>query len=208
MRFYLITLIWLVCLLFATPIKSEDEFGLHHYSFDHDPLIDRCNITKPLISELMFDFLTMMKAESRKATQKCVVENKGPGFASPPASARTIFAATTMVYNTYARYSQHANPVTQYAAWTRMASAGQEAPKCTFIYGFYQIAHYIMPERVELYELKEKYERSYGCDLTTVAANANSDLGLVQRDVDELKRQLRVDGFNQEGCFADTTNFR
>ena len=208
MRFILIALVWLVCLLFATPTKSEDEFGLHHYSFDPDPLIDRCNKTKPLVSELMFDFLTMMKAESRKATQKCVLENKGPGFASPPASARTIFAATTMVYNTYARHTQHATPVTQYAGWTRMASSGQEAPNCAYIYGFHQIAHYLMPERVELDRLKEKYERSHGCDLTTVAANTISELGLVQRDVDELKLQLRDDGFNQEGCFADTTNFR
>ena len=208
MRTYLINSIWLVSLLLTMPIKSEDEYGLHHYSFDPDPLITSCAKPKPLISEIMFDLLTMMKAESRQTTQKCVLERKGSGFASPPASGRTIFAATTMAYNTYARYSQHAQPVTQYNGWTRLTPAGQQVPECIYIYGFYQITHYLMPERVALYGLKDKYEKLYRCSLTAVASNSNSELALVQRDVDQLKAQLKVDGFNQEGCFVDTSNFR
>ncbi|CAF0729188.1 unnamed protein product [Adineta steineri] len=191
------------------PIKSDDDdYGLHHYNFDQDPLIASCTKPKPLVFEMMLDFLTMIKAESNRATQTCVLNGRGPGFTSPPAVARTIFAATTIIYNTYARYNQYAQPTTMYDGWTRMPHAPEKVPDCVYIYGFYYIAEFLMPERSSIYLLKEKYERNYNCKLTQILADNMSELGLVQRDVDVLKSQLKDDGFNQEGCFADTTNFR
>lgn len=189
-------------------IKTQEDYGLYHYNFDPDPLIDSCTKPKPLIFELMLDFLTMIKAESNRATQQCVIDKKGPGFTTPPGVARNVFAITRIAYNTYARYSQYAQPATMYEGWTRMPLAPQNVPTCVYIYGFYHIAHFLMPERVANYTFKEKYEGKYGCNLTKVSNSASSDLGLVQRDVDHLQSELEVDGFNQKGCFADTTNFR
>jgi hypothetical protein len=198
----------LVCLLQAAPIRTDEGYGLHHYTFDPDPLITSCTKPEPLIFQLMLDFLMMIKAESNHALQKCVQEGKGPGFTSPPASARTIFAATTMAYNTYARYNQRAKPVTMYEGWTRMPQSQNNVPDCIYIYAFYQIADFLMPERVLDYGFKGKYEKNYNCILTPVSENTNSEFGLAQRDVNQLKVQLRVDGFNQEGCFADKSNFK
>ena len=200
----------LVCLLSITGIKTEEDYGLYHYNFDHDPLIDNCTKEKPLIFHLMVDFLTMVKQESnpKTRTQQCVIEGQGPGFTTPPGVARNIFAMTRIVYNTYARYSQQAQPATMYDGWTRMLETQQKVPDCVYIYGFYHIAHFLMPERVANYTFKDKYEANYRCNLTQISADTNSDLGLVQRDVEQLKLELEVDGFNQKGCFADTTNFR
>jgi hypothetical protein len=195
-------------LLIAASVKNEDEYGLYHYNFDDDPLIAQCSKPKPLMFSLMFDFLTMVKGESGKAMQKCVTSGDGPGFTSPPGVARNIFAMTTMAYNTYARYSQHANPVTVYHGWRRMPQGQENVPDCAYIYGFYRIVDYLMPERLVYERLKEKYEKNYGCNLEEVSAGTNSDLGWVQRDVNALISNLKNDGFNQAGCFADTTNFR
>ena len=65
-----------------------------------------------------------------------------------------------------------------------------------------------MPEQSLEYSFKEKYERQYGCNLTRVSANTDSEIGLVQKDINQLTAHLKIDGFNQDGCFADTTNFR
>lgn len=208
MSYSILLSILFVYVLLIVRIKSDDDYGLYHYSFDDDPLIAACTKPKPLIFELMYDFLTMIKGESNKPMQQCVVRGEGPGFTSPPSVARTIFAVTTIAYNTYARYSQNAEPVTKYVGWTRMSQTQQKVPDCIYIYAFYHIAHFLMPERSTNYTFKEKYEGKYNCSLTQVVADANSEFGLVQRDVDQLKSQLRIDGFNQEGCFADTSNFR
>lgn len=200
--------ILLACLLLIAPLKTEDEFGMYHYSFDDDQLIKNCLKPKPLVFHLMYDFLTMVKGESNRPMQSCVLEGKGPGFTSPPAVARNIFAVTTMLYNTYARYHKRANPVTMYNEWTRVEQHEGKVPDCVYIYAFQQITNYLIPERLAHYKFREKYESLYYCNLTQVAASTNADLGLVQRDADHLISQLKVDGFNQEGCFADTTNFR
>ena len=196
-------------LLLVATIKGNDEYGLYFYSFDNDTLTTNCTKPKPLIFQLMFDFLSMIKEESSKVTQQCVLNGEGPGFLSPPSIARNIFAVMTIAYNTHARYTQHAKPATMYDGWARMppTKTDQKVPDCIYIYGFYHIAKYLMPERLASYPFKEKYE-TYNCNLTQVSANTTSDLGLVQRDVDELKLQLKTDGFNQEGCFADATNFK
>lgn len=208
MQHSLLFSVLLACLLLTALIKSDDEYGSYHYSFDNDTLTASCTKPKPLIFQLMFDFLTMVKAESNRATQQCVLNGEGPGFTTPPGVARNVFAVMTIAYNTYARYSQHAQPAIMYSGWTRMPRSQQKVPDCIYIYGFYHIANFLIPERLANYTFKEKYETNYNCNLQQILANTNSDLGLVQRDVDELKSQLRVDGFNQEGCFADTTNFR
>jgi hypothetical protein len=208
MPYFLKFSVLLACLLSAAPIKSDDEYGLYHYSFDNDRLTANCTKPKPLIFELMFDFLTMIKAESNQAIEQCVLEGKGPGFTSPPGVARNIFAVMTIVYNTYARYSQYAKPATMYDGWTRMTQTQQKVPDCIYIYGFYHIANFMMPQRLMNYTFKQKYEKNYNCNLTQVSANGDTELGLVERDVNELKSRLRIDGFNQEGCFADTSNFR
>ncbi|CAF4060924.1 unnamed protein product, partial [Rotaria sordida] len=158
----------------------------------------------------MYDFLSMIKAESDTKTQQCVLNGEGPGFLTPPGIARNIFAVMTIAYNTYARYNQFANPATMYDGWTRMpqTQTQQNVPECIYIYGFYHIANFLIPERTANYTFKEKYETKYHCNLTKRLANNDSELGLVQWDVDELKSQLKVDGFNQEGCFSDKSNFR
>ncbi|CAF3447660.1 unnamed protein product [Rotaria socialis] len=208
MQHSLLSHILVACLLSAVPIKSEDGYGMYYYTFDNDTLTASCTKPEPLIFRLMFDFLTMVKSESDIAMEQCVLDGKGPGFTSPPIFARTIFAATTIAYNTYARYSQHAKPVTMYDEWTRMSQTQQKVPDCIYIYGFYQIANFIMPEQMTNYSFKQKYEETFHCNLTDILANADSELGLVQRDVDQLKLQLKTDGFNQDGCYADKTNFR
>lgn len=208
MQHSLLFSILLACILLVARIKTQDEYGLYHYSFDDDTLTASCTKPKPLIFQLMFDFLTMIKGETNRPMQQCVIDGKGPGFASPPSIARTIFAVTTMAYNTYARYSQHAEPATMYNGWTRMPQTQQKVPDCIYIYGFYHIAHFLMPERSANYTFREKYERNYNCNLAQISADTNAELGLVQRDVDQLITQLKVDGFNQEGCFADMSNFR
>lgn len=208
MKHSLLVSILSACLLTITLTRSEDQYGLYHFSFDDDTLTASCSKMKPLAFHLMLDFLTMIKAESNKPTQQCVIDKKGPGFTSPPSIARNIFAMTTILYNTYARYSRNAMPTTMYNSWTRMPTAPQKASDCVYIYGFYHIANYLTPERVANYTLRSKYERNYNCNLAEVSTSANSELGLVQRDVNQLKELLQNDGFNQDGCFADTTNFR
>lgn len=199
-----------ISIFFTRPSETADEYGLYHFSFDSDALTIGWPKPKPLIFDLMYDFLIMIQRESAVKTQKCVLEGKGPGFTTPPGVARNIFAVMTMAYNTYARYSEYAQPATLYSGWTRMPrTQGQnKVPECVYIYGFYQIAKYLMPEQSAAYSLKQKYEQDYRCNLAEVSANVNSDLGLVQRDVDQLIAHLKQDGFNQDGCFADTTNFR
>jgi hypothetical protein len=116
------------------------------------------------------------------------------------------------VYDTYARYSDRAIPVTHYEGWTRRASAASsnKIPECVYIYGFYSIAHYLMPEQVAAYNFKAKYETDsqYRCNLTKVNLSMDTELGQVQKDVEQLVSRLKIDGFNQDGCFADTSNFR
>lgn len=197
-----------VFLLLTAITNGEDEYGLHHYSFDNDTLTASCAKPKPLIFELMFDFLTMIKSESNQRTQPCVLRDEGPGFISPPSIARNIFAATTIVYNIFARYSHHSMPTIMYEGWSRMAQAPIPVPPCVYIYGFYHIAHYLMPEQLAKQNLTQKYEANHQCNLTSVLANNRSDLGLVQMDVDHLKAYLKTDGFNQDGCYADLTNFK
>ncbi|CAF1585622.1 unnamed protein product [Rotaria magnacalcarata] len=210
MQHPLIFSVLIACLLLAVPIKSQDEYGQYHYSFDNDTVTASCTKPKPLIFELMFDFLTMIKAESGRPTQQCVLNNEGPGFISPPTIARHIFTAMTIAYNTFARYSQYANATLMYEGWSRMphAQTQEQVPNCVYIYGFYHISNFLMPERVANYSFKENYERKYECDLTEISATTSSNLGLVQRDVDQLKAYLRTDGFNQEGCYADTSNYK
>ena len=193
-----------------TPIRGKDQYGLYHFSFDDDTLTASCSKPKPVAFHLMFDFLTMIQAEANPndRMQQCVKDRKGPGFTTPPSIGRNIFAVTTMLYNTYARYSHGATPATMYDSWTRMSAAPLEVPDCVYIYGFYQIASFLMPERVANYTFRDKYEKNYSCNLIEVSGSTNSEFGLVQRDVDQLKAQLKFDGFNQDGCFADTTNFR
>lgn len=210
MHYAAIFLVALACLVSITQINTEEDYGLYHYNFDHDPLIDQCTKEKPLIFHLMVDFLTMVKSESnpRTRTQQCVIRGDGPGFTTPPGVARNVFAITRIVYNTYARYSRQAQPTTMYDGWTRMPETQEKVPDCVYIYGFYHIAHYLMPERVANFTFKEKYEKNYSCNLTQISADTDSEFGLVQRDVAQLISELDMDGFNQKGCFADTSNFR
>ncbi|CAF1640815.1 unnamed protein product, partial [Didymodactylos carnosus] len=87
--------------------------------------------------------------------------------------------------------------------------ANTKAADCVYIYGVYFIEHYLLPERLEVQKLKEKYERDFGCTLNWVNdGSGNAELALVSKDVTHLISELEDDGFNQRGCFADTTNFK
>ena len=122
-----------ILIFFTRRSESTDEYGLYHFTFDSDTLTMNCSKPKPIIFNLMYDFLIMVQRESASKTQKCVLEGKGPGFTTPPGIARNIFAVMTMAYNTYARYSNYAQPVTPYREWTRMPRSQSKVPECVYI---------------------------------------------------------------------------
>ncbi|CAG8558679.1 8500_t:CDS:2 [Ambispora gerdemannii] len=158
-----------------------------------------CSTTRA--GELMNIALELVEKENKSPSESCVIKKKGKGIFAVPAVSRAYRSVAAGMYNVWAKF--HPTAVTTFYdndPFPRLNGSDNRKQEIITYAAFY-VLEYLLPERVQLNKTMEWLNSKY-------QVNFNStDAKLAKNITERLIEQLKVDGFNQQGCYVDTTGY-
>ncbi|CAG8553113.1 1215_t:CDS:2, partial [Ambispora leptoticha] len=200
---------YVVFLLLATlcsPISSDYSpsgfTGGFPFLTESQPVDHVNNCSNTRAGELMQFTLDLVNAEYENSSEPCVHRNEGPGILGVPSTSRAYRSVAVGMYNIWAKFDSTA-VTTFYRNDPFPRLQGTEQRKQQMItYATFYVLQYLLPEGVQRNNTMQLFNFRYNTDFNS------TDAKLAQNITERLIAQLKVDGFNQEGCYADTTGYR
>ncbi|CAG8567621.1 14662_t:CDS:2 [Ambispora leptoticha] len=158
-----------------------------------------CTTTRA--GELMQFTLELVRAENGNSSEPCVYANEGPGIFGVPSVARAYRSVAVGMYNVWAKFQPTAVTTFHRNDHFPRLNGTEERKQQMITYAAFYVLQYLLPEGVQRNNTMQFFNSYYHTNFNS------ADAKLAQNITESLIAQLKVDGFNQEGCYADTTGY-